>query len=89
MILPYTTDEIRQRADYLGKILEMCINTGDYAQIGRELGADPRVVEVEVERLKYTIQKTDYGFEIWWYILRMPDRWDWRPTKKGLALIGK
>ena len=89
MIHPYSTEEIRERADYFGKALEMYINQFSYAEIGRELGADPRIVEFEVERLKYTLSTTDEHYNIFWNILAMPGRWNWRPTEKGLALIGE
>lgn len=86
-ITPYTRPEIQARAGYFGRLVELEIRGKDHQQIATELGSEPKTVAEELRRITHTIQTSPDDFEIIWDDLRLPERFNWQVTTKGMNLL--
>lgn len=86
-VYPYSRSEIQERAEFFGALLALDIRGYTHHAIAEELGTEPDSVASQLRRLRYTLQNSDEDFEIIWYDLRLPGRFDWQPTAKGAELV--
>ena len=56
-------------------------------KIAKELDTTVEVIEEDLTRLRTTIQVSDDSLEIIWDDLKLPERFNWKVTPKGMEYL--